>query len=206
MKTITYNTYKFDELSEEAQEHAIEKLRYINVEDSFWYDYDGKTGFTAKELKRMKLAVKDAPDELLKFKDVYFDTDRSWYIQFTNCHFSDDEIARKFLCVPADIWERVYWSFETIGRDATTKLVYEWQGDKELTKRQEEILDRAVEIFSDKMEEALKGLRNAYEWNLTDEAVKETILCNEYDFTEDGNLDQFVTLAYPFLRKWIRQN
>ena len=188
MKTVTYNTYKFDELSPEAQEHVIEKLRYINVEDGFWYDYDGKTGFSAKELARMKVAVKDAPDELLKFKSCYFDTDRSWYIQFTSCHFSDDEIVRKFLRVPRDIWERVYWSFEN-SRDYTTKLVYEWQGDKELTKRQEEILDRATEIFSDKMEEALKGLRDTYEYMVTDEAVKETIECNEYDFTEDGDLD-----------------
>lgn len=49
-----------------------------------------------------------------------------------------------------------------------------------------EILERAVEIFSDKMEEALKDLRDNYEWNLSDEAVKETILCNEYEFTIDG--------------------
>ena len=120
-------------------------------------------------------------DDLLKFKNLYFDTNRSWYIPFTECHFSDDEIARKFLCVPADIWNRTDWYFDN-NREYTTKLCYEWQGDKELTKRQEEILNRAVEIFSDKMEETLRGLRDTYEWNLTDEAVKETILCKEYDF------------------------
>ena len=190
MKTVTYNTYKFDELSLEAQEHAIEKLRYINVDDSFWYDYDGKTGFTAKELKRMRVNPYDShADDLLKFKNVYFDTDRSWYIQFTDCHFSDDEIARKFLRVPRDIWERVWWSFENSHRDSTTKLVYEWQGDKELTKRQEEILDRAVEIFSDKMEEALKGLRDTYEFLLSDEAVKESLVINDCDFDENGDID-----------------
>ena len=58
-----------------------------------------------------------------------------------------------------------------------------------MTKRQEEILDRAVEIFSDKMEEALRGLRDNYEYLVTDEAIKETIECNECDFTEDGDLD-----------------
>lgn len=195
MKTVTYtyNTYKFSELSPEAQEHAIEKLRYINVDDSFWHDYVGKTGFSAKELARMKVQVKDAPNELLKFKNVYFDIDRSWYIQFDDCDFSDDEIARKFLRVPRDIWERVAWNFENRhyggNSHGTTKLVYEWQGDKKLTKRQEEILDRACDIFSDKMEEALRGLQDTYEYLLTDEAVKETIECNDYDFTENGDLD-----------------
>lgn len=189
MKTVTYNTYKFDELSEEAQEHAIEKLRYINVEDSFWYDYEGKTGFTAKELKRMKVSPYNShANDLLKYKNLYFDIGRGWYIQFEQCYFSDDEIARKFLRVPRGIWERVDWSFYGT-RYHSTELKYEWQGDKELTKRQKEILDRAVEIFSDKMEEALKGLRDTYEYLLTDEAVKETILCNEYDFTEDGDID-----------------
>ncbi len=190
MKTVTYNTYKFEELSEEAQEKAIEKLRYINVEDGSWYEYDGKTGFSSKELARMKVKVSDLKGngELLTYKKLYFDTDRAGYIQFVDCDFADDEIARKFLRVPADIWERVSWSFSNSYRDNTTKLIHEWQGDRELTKRQEEILDRAVEIFSDKMEEALRELRDTYEYMLTDEAVKETI-CNEYDFTEDGELD-----------------
>lgn len=189
MKTVTYNTYKFSELSPEAQEKALENLRYINVGDSFWYEYDGKTGFTSTEIKRMKLQNnKDIPDDLLKYKHLYFDLDRSWYIQFDDCDFSDDEVARKFLRVPRDVWNKTAWNF-TAGRDFTTKLIWEWMGEKDPTKRQEEILDRACEIFSDKMEEALKGLRDTYEWNLTDEAVKETIECNEYEFTEDGKLD-----------------
>jgi len=185
-KTITL--YAFSELPEDIQSKVLDNNRYINVEDGFWYDYDGKTGFSAKELSRMKVQIKDAPDGLLKFKNVYFDTDRSWYIQFTDCDFFDNEIARKFLRVPRDIWERVCWSFEN-HRENTTKLVYEWQGDKELTKRQEEILDRAVEIFSDKMEEALKGLRDTYEFLLSDEAVKESLVINDCDFDENGDID-----------------
>lgn len=193
MKEKIVKLYEFEELPEDIQEKVLEKNRYINVDDSFWYDYDGKTGFSSKELARMKVSVKDCPAELLTWKNMYFDLDRSWYIQFTDCSFADSEIARKFLRVPADIWNRVYWSFENRNYGGschgTTKLVYEWEGDNELTKRQEEILDRAVEIFSDKMEEVLKGLRDSYEYLVTDEAVKETILCNEYTFTIDGRME-----------------
>ena len=192
MQIKSYNTWKFEELDEEQQETVLENYHYFNVEDGFWYDYDGKTGFTAKELKRMKVNVKDAPDELLTWKNLYFDLDRGSYIQFTDVKFTDNELARKFLRVPADIWERVYWSFDN-SRDNTTRLEYEWEGDKELTKRQEEILERAVEIFSDKMHEALKGLRDSYEYLLTDEAVKESLMCNDYDFDEDGKIAQDLT-------------
>ena len=79
MKTVTYNTYKFDELSPEAQEHAIEKLRYINVEDGFWYDYDGKTGFSSEEIRKYRLDPQKSGD-LLTYKKMYFSLDREWYI------------------------------------------------------------------------------------------------------------------------------
>src|SRR5690606_9863757 len=39
MRTISINIYKFDELSKEAQENAIEKLWDINVYDHPWWQY-----------------------------------------------------------------------------------------------------------------------------------------------------------------------
>ena len=190
MKTKTYSTWKFEELPEDTQEKVLDHYRDINVDNSSWYDYDGKTGFTAKELKRMK--IKDIyasnVNELLKYKTLYFDLYRSWYIQFVDADFVDDEIARKFLRVPADIWNRTCWNIVSGRGELNTRLEYDWQGEKDLTKRQEEILERAVELFSDKMEEALKGLRDSYEYLATDEAVKETLLCNDYDFDENGQI------------------
>ena len=190
MKTKTYNTYKFEELPVDVQEKVLDRYRYFNVEDSEWYDYDGKTGFNSKELARMKVKPADAPCDLITYKKLYFDLDRSWYIQFVDAEFSNDEIARKFLRVPANIWNRVAWNIiDCPSREGNTRLEYEWEGDKELTKKQEEILDRAVELFADKVSEALKGLRDTYEYLCSDEAVKDTLLANDYDFTEDGKID-----------------
>lgn len=206
-KTKTYTTWKFEEVSDKIKDKIYEKYRYFNVEDSWWYEYDGKTGFTSKEVERMGVDLKDVPDELIKYKNIYFDIDRGWYIQFTNASFVDDEIARKFLCVPKEIWDRTSWSFEN--RDyggschGTTKLVYDFDeykydeeydglSDEELKKLEEEaerILDNAVEIFSDKMEEALRNLRSDYEYQTSDEAIAETMIANEYDFDEYGNID-----------------
>ena len=187
MKEKIVKVYEFAELPEDVQDKILENMRFVNVEDTFWHDYDGKTGFTSKELKRMRVNPYDGKtDELLTWKNMYFDLDRSWYIQFTDAQFENDEIARKFLRVPRELWDNVHWMFEN-NRKWTTKLTYEHQDNyKDFTPKQVEILDRAVDIFSDKMEEALKGLRDNYEYLTTEEAIKETIDCNEYEFTIDG--------------------
>ena len=44
--TKTIQLFKFEELSENAQAKALDNERYINVDGDFWYDYDGKTGFS----------------------------------------------------------------------------------------------------------------------------------------------------------------
>jgi len=39
MKTIEIKVYKFDELDKQTREKVIENYRFINVEDTFWYDF-----------------------------------------------------------------------------------------------------------------------------------------------------------------------
>src|SRR3989304_3050409 len=155
MKTKTITLYEYGELPDNVKSKVLDELRYINAEDSFWHDYDGKTGFTLAELKRMKVEVKDAPDNLIKYKNIYFDIDAR-YIQFTDAKFSNDEVARKFLRVPGKLWDNVHWTFVNKGfggnRHNSTVIEYEPQYyDKEFTPKQVEILDRAAEIFSEKM-------------------------------------------------------
>ncbi len=194
MKTKTIKLYEFSELPEKAKEKALDKYRYINVGDGFWHDYDGKTGFSAKELKRMRVDVKDAPDELIHWKNMYFDLDYNYrYIQFTDADFTNDEVARKFLSVPKELWKKVYWSFvnKNYGGSShgTTRLEYESQTGEDFTDKQREILDRAVERFSDKMEEVLKGLDSSYEYATSDEAIIETFEAEEYTFNIDGKIE-----------------
>lgn len=185
-KTVTYNLYQYDELSEDAKERALEWASDINV-DYEWWDFDGLTGFSAKEIAKYHLRP-DAPD-LLTYKHLYFDIDRGDFIQFDGAEFADDETARKFLGVPRQLWEQVYWRINAIPyRDTTTRLEYEAQAwDKEFTAKQTEILDRAVERFADKMHDCLKGLRDSYEYLTSQEAIEDTIRANEYTFDEEGH-------------------
>jgi hypothetical protein len=195
MKTKTIELYTFEELPEDIQAKVLDNERYINVDGDYWYDYDGKTGFNSKEIKKYHLDLEHS-DDLITYKKIYFDLDRGWYIQFVDAEFKHDETARRFLGVPKALWNRVDWTInDTPGRETNTRLEWELMDNDgyscDATIKQAEILDRAVERFSDKVEEALRRLRDNYEYSTSDEAVKETILANEYTFTIDGKMDNF---------------
>lgn len=193
--TITKNLYNYDELPDDVKEKVIENLYDINV-DYEWWDYDGHTGFTLKELQRMKLVnASNRPCDLLKFKKMYFSLDRDYYIQFVDAEFTDDELARRFLRVPKKLWNQVTWNIiDQPGRYGNTRLEYEkafvygerWE---EFTPKQIEVLERACEIFSDKISEALSNLSKSYDYLTSREAIEETIEANEYTFNLDGKID-----------------
>lgn len=192
MKEITevHKLYEFSELSDAAKQKALEILRYTNV-DYDWWDYDGHMGFSADEIRKHHLTEDESKHELVKFKELHFDLDRAAYVQFDGAQFSNDETARKYLGVPKSIWERTDWSFSNVchgGNNCnSTELEYEWRGDHDLTPRQSAILDRAVERFKDKVHECYRNLQQSYDYLTSDEAIKESIEANEFEFTETGH-------------------
>lgn len=188
MRIKSYPVYKYDELSESAKERACEKLYDINV-DHEWYDYDGKTGFSQVEIDKYGLELEYSGD-LLNYKKLYFDLDRANYIQFVDASFAHEDTARKYLMVPAELWQKVDFTInDQPGRNGDTRLEYEHSEGDNFTDAEIVILDRAVKQFSDKVHEALSGLRSQYEYLCTREAIEETIRANMYEFDERGNIE-----------------
>lgn len=191
IQTTTKEVYTYDELPEDAKQRVLDKHWDINVDGDWWYDYDGKTGFSSKEIAKYRLDGEHC-DDLLTYKKLYFDIDRGDYIQFIDADFKHEETARKFLGVPKKLWNEVNWTInEEPHRQTNTRLEYEegyGRDYRPFTPKQIEILDRAVERFADKVAEALRGLRNSYEYSTSREAIEETIEANEYEFDIDGNI------------------
>jgi len=199
MRIVETKVYHVNELSDEAKENAISNLCDINV-DHDWWDYDGLLDLTEKEMKSRRIkymhpsAMKNVPGYypsytgLFKYDEIYFDIDRNWHLHFKNLVVQDDDTFRKFLRIPKRLWANTYYSFYNIKeRYATTSIEFEEQNNElEFTDKQQEILDRAKEIFDDKVQEALVNLRESYEYLTGDEAIMETIEANEYEFTADG--------------------
>lgn len=160
MRTISISIYKFDELSKEAQEKAIEKLWDINVYGHPWWQF----------------VYEDAEMIGLKITD-----------------FDEHECNGRFI----------------EGAEETALLIKENHGHscKTYKTAAEYLKKRAIEIVRSKLkgeepEECLEELdneflcllledyriilKNEYEHLISRESVIETILANEYEFTEDG--------------------
>jgi hypothetical protein len=186
MEIKEIKTFKFNELNEKAKEKAIEKMWDINV-DYDWWEFDGLMGLTKKEKSARK--IKECPDDIINWKNLYFDLDRGSYIQFIDITVPNEDVFRKFLRINKRLWGKVYYSFLNSNREINTAIeIEENEYDLYFTKKEQEIIDRAISIFNDKVKDALIDLKKQYEYLTSKEAIIETIEINEYDFREDGKL------------------
>ena len=163
MKTIEIKVYKFKELDKQTKEKVIDNYRHINVEDTFWFD-----------------SIQEEFDEL-GISITAVDLDRGNYANI-------------------DVW-----SFEDTSRSIIDEFgdsVLIKQTAKNYLKELEEIvsnfkededIDRELEILDEEYQkeyskDILSYLRSSYDWEISDEAITETIEANDYDFTIEGKI------------------
>ena len=181
MREITVKAYKFDELSEAAQERALNAFRCSNVEFNWYEDTFGTIRAAGKLLG-------------LEIDDIHFDTDL--YCIF-DAHYRYVRGASAAVCkefswaddlhkVAKDLQalqKRHFYSLScavTKGRSMNYYRCFRFGEDYEC----EDLGD----IIDDFAHWARVLLRDEYEYLTSDEAVKEIIIINEYEFTEDGKL------------------
>lgn len=191
-ETTERTLYTFDELSESAQDKAIENLYDCNV-DYDWWDIDAECffGFDTDELKALKRAGATNTSAPLAFDKMYFNIDRGSYIQFPDLWIRDTDTFRRWLHIPSWLIDRLQFSFgHGYSRDGDTRLTIELDHPTryDFTPREQKIVDRAEEICNDKILECLSILRREYEYRTSREAIVESIESNEWEFTEDGKL------------------
>ena len=181
MREITVKAYKFDELSEAAQERALNAFRCSNVEFNWYEDTFGTIRAAGKLLG-------------LEIDDIHFDTDL--YCIF-DAHYRYVRGASAAVCkefswaddlhkVAKDLQalqKRHFYSLScavTEGRSMNYYRCFRFGEDYEC----EDLGD----IIDDFAHWARVLLRDEYEYLTSDDAVKETIEANEYEFTEGGKL------------------
>lgn len=166
MKTISINLYQFNELTPEAQKAAIRNLSDINTIDQ-WWDY----------------LYEDAENVGLKLTG--FDIDRGacnghimnngFETAMAICDNHGEEtqtykLAKQYLDDLPDIRKGTPEALQAEGIDYLTEEAFETRFLKKLCSAY------------------LVMLREQYEYLTSDEAIKETIEANEYDFLENGTL------------------
>jgi hypothetical protein len=182
--------YKFNELSEEAKENAIDRLRDINVDYEGWWEDDFLLDIGLPKNIANKI---NNGYVIFNWERIYFSLDRDRYIQFVNLEVEDKyiDLFRQFLGIPKALWKNVYYEFvdsSYANTDTTIEFEHQEWTDKDFTEKQWIILDKAKEKFNNLVYNAKQVLRDSYYYLISDESIIETIKMNDYEFTEEGNL------------------
>lgn len=212
-RTIRVKLYQFNELSEDAQQKAIDKFRDLNVDFDWWdsvyddfkmicdtvgIDVDLKKTYFSGFSSQGDGATFTASVDLLKLIDGI--NNKKYLEHAPNIH---DEV-RSFTPSPCTIDARVLdlikreWIDVTVSvnaRDRSYSSEHEFNSnythnecvnydriEKQLTDL-ESWIDDVVSEFDNLL---YRLLEKEYEYRTSDEAVKEGIIANEYEFTKDG--------------------
>jgi hypothetical protein len=171
-ETVIREIYTFEELSEKAKEKALRKLSNINLEHNWWqFEYEDAANIglklTAFDLDRNKHAegfflnsATEVADKIMKEHGNQCETYKTAF-NFLN---ERDTLVRKFSDGA---------NFDVV----TEENAYEF--DQEADELEEQFLEDILNDYSD-------ILQKQYEYLYSDEAIKETIECNGYEFTVDG--------------------
>ena len=181
MREITVKAYKFDELSEAAQERALNDLRWVNV-DGDWYEDVYYTIRTAGKLLGLEI------------DGIYFDTylyctfDASYEyargaVKAVKAEFPQDTELHGIAKDLQALQKRHFYSLSCAVREARDMNQYScfrFGEDYEC----EDLGD----IIDDFAHWARILLCDESEYLTSDEAIKEMIEANEYEFDEAGKL------------------
>jgi hypothetical protein len=170
MKNYTITTYSFDELSQEAQDAALAELCDINVDIDWWsYIYEDAENIGAKITS--------------------FDIDRGSYC---NMEFTDSaiSIAEKIvkehgeMCDTYKTAQKFMAAWQSIFNDYMDKTSKNYESSES----EDEMLDLENEFKKSLEEDYRIILSKEYDYLCSEEAIKESIEANDYEFLSTGKM------------------
>jgi uncharacterized protein YeeX (DUF496 family) len=162
MRIIEIKAFQFKELDSQTQKIAIENNRTINVDTDFWWQ---------DELDNCKHEL----DIIVNEFDIYR---RTINITIEDSLSSAEKIVNFF-----GKESSIVKIAKTLIRDIkfiNNKYEHDWY------KLEEELEYLEEEFRREIAEEILSMLTSDYEYQISDDAIKETFIANEYEFQEDG--------------------
>lgn len=169
MRTITTTAYQFKELSKEAQQTAIINLSDINTNYDWWefvYEDATEAGIKINEFD-LNGGYRTIEGEFTGSGREAADTIVENHGHECNTYKTAKEYADKYCA----LWVTA----QLLGTDEAEDYAIE----------KAELLDE--EFLKDILRCYYKMLEEEYEYRQTDEAIKESIEANEYEFDEDGS-------------------
>ena len=163
MKTIEIKVYKFKELDKQTREKVIDNYRFINVEDTFWYDW------IKDDFNRLGLEIQAFDLGRGNYAKIYIDNFEDTSKNIIE-EFGDSVLIKQTAKNYIDEYNKIQANFK----------------DDEDIERELEVLDE--EYQKEYSEDILSYLRAEYEYQISDEALDEFFINNDYDFTTEGKI------------------
>jgi hypothetical protein len=169
-ETLTRNIYTFDELSEESQKKAVYGWLDASSYDEWW-----------------EFIYEDAAEIGLKITG--FDLGGRQDID-GNFTFSPCEVAQNILNNHGEGCEtyKTAESFLKEWNPVYADYLDENSEKYETREAEEEMMEMEKEFLHSLLQDYFITLRKEYEWYFSEENAKENILCNEYEYLEDGKM------------------
>lgn len=170
-ETVVLTYYQFDELDEQAQQNALNSLWDCNLDYDWWsltYEYAERVG--------LKISHFDCDKGEIGIR--YLDTGENVAMEIEKEHGEECgtfKLAKSFLSEKGELVAKY-----ADGGDKVTEE-NECDFDNELDELEKDFL-------YDLGEEYLVILRKEYEYLTSEEAVKETIEANGWEFDKDGKM------------------
>ena len=156
MRTISFNAYKFDELSDEAKENARDWWSGIG-EEYFWWNEAVQS--LEAFCDHFNVTIKDYSVDT--WGHSYVDTDASnQNFRGLKLKVVDREQMPTGYCADCDLWYTFHDEFKRTGD--------------------------ALHAFNEAIDAWLKAVRSDMEYQQSDEFIDDHLTANEYEFTEDG--------------------
>ncbi len=169
MRTIRTKVYLFNELDSIAQQKVIERMYDINVDYDWW-----------------QFIYEDANNIGLKITSFDLDRNRHAKGEFTisanevaaNIFKEHGEMCKTYKTATAFMkdWQPVFNNY----MDENSEDYESADSEDKLNDLEEEFLKSLLEDYSIMLEKECEYLQS-------EDAIKETIISNEYEFTKDGN-------------------
>ena len=184
MREITVKVYAFAELSDDAQERALNEFRNINVGFvTYWWRDTYDTIRAAGELLGLEIGEIHFDTDSYCMFDAHYRYVRGGAVKAVQAEFSWADDLCKVAKDLQDLQKRHFYSLScavTEGRSMNYYRCFRFGKDYEC--------DDLGDILDDFAHWARILLRDEYAWLTSNEAIREMIEANEYEFTEAGEL------------------
>ena len=193
--TKTFKVYQFKELKDDVKEKVLDKFRQINVDYEWWNSNLEYISEQIKEKIGIDISSKDISFDFGNGCNIYIKSnDVVRELSYKYDELNDFDLPEKFGCftnymgggmnsnLKSSDYNIDYADFEECDfEDDLRKAIYQKHID-EIKGKIENDLDELHNI----LEQGFKDLWENYHNSMSDEAVKDTIEANEYEFLEDG--------------------